>query len=223
MGGITAKQLCDAGEFRRHARRLLHREPPLLAEGTEGAAFPSDFDLNPDNAEDLAQFRGAPLKPAAVLLPIIATHPLSVLLTVRSDHLPSHAGQISFPGGKLEAHDNGPAGAAMREAREEIGLDARFIDPLGHLDWYLSGSGYAISPLVALIEPGYSLKPDPGEVTEIFEVPLHFLLDAANHQRHSRMRRGRRRHYYAMPFGERYIWGVTAGIIKNLHERLTGA
>lgn len=198
---------------------MLYPEPPALVDG----GGPSDFDLNPESAQDFSSLYGDRLKLAGVLIPIIPTRPLSVLLTVRSNELPSHAGQISFPGGKLEPSDAGVAGAAIREAGEEIGLEARFIDPIGHLDWYRSGSGYAISPLVALIEPGYKLKPNPREVTDIFEVPLNFLLDAANHRHHSRYWRGRQRHYHAMPYGDRYIWGVTAGIIKNLHERLMGA
>lgn len=210
--------------FREHAKSVLHCEPPVLETCSDTILRgPGDFDLNPPSPEDLALVCPDRLKPAAVLIPIVARSPLSVLLTVRAARLPSHAGQISFPGGKLEADDAGPAAAAMREAREEIGLESRFIEPVGHLDWYRSSTGYVISPLVALVQPGYDLTPDPGEVAEIFEVPLHFLLDASNHRRHSRAWQGRRRHFHAMPYEERYIWGITAGIIKNLHERLTGA
>lgn len=214
----------SASAFREHARRVLHRELPVLENCRETLLRgPGDFDLNPPTAEDLTLVCPDRLRPAAVLIPIVARTPLSVLLTVRSDRLPSHAGQISFPGGKLEAGDAGPAEAAIREAYEEIGLESRFIEPVGHLDWYRSRTGYVISPLVALVQPGYDLRPDPGEVAEIFEVPLHFLLDAGNHRRHSRAWQGRQRHFHAMPYEERYIWGITAGIIKNLHERLTGA
>lgn len=222
---VTAPGPFDsASAFRRHARNVLHREPPVLETCTETILkSPGDFDLNPPSAEELALVRPDRLRPAAVLIPVIARTPLSVLLTVRSDRLPSHAGQISFPGGKLEADDAGPAAAAMREAREEVGLESRFIEPVGYLDWYRTSSGYVISPLVALVHPGYDLRPDPGEVAEIFEVPLHFLLDAGNHRRHSHIWRGRQRHFHAVPYEERYIWGITAGIIKNLHERLTGS
>lgn len=220
MGESTAEIFNTADDLRLLAERVLYREPPSIAEDLPvKPAGPGDYDLNPSVLPDPAQI--LPPKPAAVLIPILNTAPLSVLLTVRSDHLPNHAGQISFPGGKLEKSDAGPAAAAMREAHEEIGLDQSFVEPVGFLDWYRTGSGYVISPLVALIKPGYTLRPDPGEVTDIFEVPLHFLLDVANHQRHSRVSRGRQRHFYAMTYGERYIWGATAGIIKNLHKRLT--
>ncbi|SDP08200.1 8-oxo-dGTP pyrophosphatase MutT, NUDIX family [Filomicrobium insigne] len=220
MSTSTADSFTAADNFRQLAERVLFRDPPSIDEdSTAKPASLGDYDLNPGILPDPAQI--LPPKPAAVLIPILATTPLSVLLTVRSDHLPNHAGQISFPGGKLEERDAGPAAAAMREADEEIGLDPRFIEPVGFLDWYRTGSGYVISPLVALIKPGYTLKADPGEVTDIFEVPLPFLLDVANHQRHSRISRGRQKHFYAMTYGERYIWGATAGIIKNLHERLT--
>lgn len=222
---MTANGTFDsASAFREHARRVLHRRPPVLETcGETILKGPGDFVLNPPTAEELALVSPERLRPAAVLIPIVARTPLSVLMTVRSDGLPSHAGQISFPGGKLEARDAGPAAAAMREAHEEIGLESRFIEPLGYLDWYRSSSGYVISPLVALVQPGYDLEPDPREVAEIFEVPLQFLLDAGNHRRHSRAWQGRLRHFHAMPYEERYIWGITAGIIKNLHERLTGA
>jgi 8-oxo-dGTP pyrophosphatase MutT (NUDIX family) len=160
-------------------------------------------------------------KPAAVLVPIV-THAAgaTLLLTKRNEHLSQHAGQIAFPGGKIDALDASPSAAALREAREEIGLEATSIRPLGYLDAYLSSTGYRIVPVVAAIEPGQVLRLNPGEVDEAFEVPLSVLMTPAHHERHSREWRGRTRHFYAISYEERYIWGVTAGIIRNLYERL---
>ena len=133
----------------------------------------------------------------------------------------SHAGQIAFPGGKIDPGDASPlAAAALREAQEEIGLEPRFIEPIGYLDLYLTFSGFRILPLVARVDPDYRLTINPAEVADAFEVPLAFLMEPDNHQRHSRDWKGIERHYYAMPFGERYIWGVTAGILRNLYERI---
>ena len=162
-------------------------------------------------------------RPAAVLVPVV-DHPegseATVLLTQRTAELPSHAGQISFPGGKIDPDDDGPLGAALREAEEEIGLDRRFIEPIGYLDVYLTFSGFRILPLLARVTPGYELTLNQSEVADAFEVPLSFLMEPLNHQRHSREWRGMQRPYYAMPFGERYIWGITAGIVRNLYERI---
>jgi 8-oxo-dGTP pyrophosphatase MutT (NUDIX family) len=158
--------------------------------------------------------------PAAVLVPIIAREELTVLLTQRTEHLAKHAGQISFPGGKIDADDDGPVAAALREAEEEIGLSARFIEPLGFLDSYRTGTGYRIVPVVALVQPQFTLALNVEEVSDAFEVPLAFLMDEVNHQRHAREWRGRQRQFYAIPYLNRYIWGATAGIIKNMHERL---
>jgi 8-oxo-dGTP pyrophosphatase MutT (NUDIX family) len=137
--------------------------------------------------------------------------------------LPSHAGQIAFPGGKVETYDAGPLAAALREAREEIALDGAFIEPLGYLSPYRTGTGFIITPSVALVRPGFKLTADPAEVADIFEVPFAFLMDEANHQIHSRVWSGTERRFYAMPYGERYIWGATAGIIRTLYRRLFSA
>lgn len=211
-----------APEFRNLARERLYAAPSeAIFDPRTGRSWArSDFDLNPELLADLALME--PPRPAAVLVPVVARRELTVLLTVRTDHLPTHAGQIAFPGGKVEAVDSGPMATAIREAQEEIGLKPRHIEPLGYLDSYRSSSGFHIMPVVALIEPSFSLAPDPSEVADTFEVPLSFLMNAANHQQHSREWRGRLRHFYAIPFGNRYIWGATAGMIKNLHERLFG-
>lgn len=211
-----------AAEFRRLARERLHRAPSeAIFDPRTGRSWTrGDFALNPELVADLAAM--APPRPAAVLVPVIARPELTVLLTVRTDQLPTHAGQIAFPGGKVEKVDAGPIATALREAQEEIGLDALHVEPLGFLDSYRSGTGFHIMPLVGLVEPRFSLTPDPAEVADIFEVPLSFLMDAANHQRHVREWCGRLRHFYAIPFGERYIWGATAGMLENLRERLFG-
>ena len=187
---------------------------------------PSDFDLNPDLARDFARAADAalaaskPIKPAAVLVPVIARPELTLLFTLRTNDLPAHAGQIAFPGGKTEPFDADPLATALREAQEEIGLDPRHVEPLGTLDLYLTGTGYRITPVVALVDPAAPLTLDAREVADAFEVPLGFLMDPANHQRHSRIIGGQERHFHAMPFEDRFIWGATAGILRNMHERL---
>jgi 8-oxo-dGTP pyrophosphatase MutT (NUDIX family) len=158
-------------------------------------------------------------RPAAVLIPVVDRPEPMVLLTLRTE-LPSHPGQIAFPGGKIDPHDATPADAAMREADEEIGLARSLIDPIGYLDLYLTFSGFRILPTLARVAPDYRLALNASEVADAFEVPLAFLMEPANHQRKSRDWKGIERNYYAMPFGERYIWGVTAGILRNLYERI---
>jgi 8-oxo-dGTP pyrophosphatase MutT (NUDIX family) len=215
--------------FRALAGRVLHKEPPgapgSYSESTDAdfraAGGPSDFDLNPELLPELAR-HPAP-RAAAVLVPIVARPNLTVLFTQRTDHLPSHAGQISFPGGKMEDGDSDPLATALREAREEIGLSPSFVEPLGFLDPYRTGTGFRIAPVVAIVQPGFTLTLDPNEVADAFEVPLGFLMDASNHKTHVRTWRGSERRYYAMPFEQRYIWGATAGIMKNLYERLQSA
>jgi 8-oxo-dGTP pyrophosphatase MutT (NUDIX family) len=161
-----------------------------------------------------------PFRAAAVLIPVIAREAPTFLLTQRSSDLTSHSGQIAFPGGGIDEGDRDPAAAAARETEEEIGLGREFVSTLGYLDPYLSGTGFRIVPVVGLVTPGFTLALNPREVTDTFEVPLDFLMSPDNHACHSGEWKGVMRSYYAMPYGERYIWGVTAGIIRRLYERL---
>ena len=203
--------------FRRARKRLMLEVPPALHDLTAEARR-GDLDLDPQ----LWKRAGAqPTRPAAVLVPVVARAEPQVLLTLRTE-LPSHPGQIAFPGGKIDAHDRSPAEAAMREAREEIGLARELIEPIGYLDLYLTLSGFRILPTVARVEPSYRLTLCEAEVADAFEVPLAFLMNTQNHAVHSRDWKGMKRNYYAMPFGERYIWGVTAGIVRNLYDRVYG-
>jgi 8-oxo-dGTP pyrophosphatase MutT (NUDIX family) len=178
----------------------------------------SDWDLNPEFVSDLAAM--PPPRPAAVLVPIVARAELTVLFTLRTNTLSNHAGQIAFPGGRADPEDTSAVATAMREAREEIGLDPHLIEPIGFLDGYRTGTGFHITPVVALVRPDFTLTLAQAEVAAAFEVPLAFLMDATNHQREEREWRGRQRAFYAITYDQRYIWGATAGMIKNLHERL---
>jgi 8-oxo-dGTP pyrophosphatase MutT (NUDIX family) len=201
----------DEEEFRNRARARLLVKPPDNYRR-------SDDDLNPDARA--IPYDAIP-HPAAVLVPVVRRSPeLTVLLTQRTGHLKSHAGQVAFPGGKLDLDDAGPLAAALREANEEIGLDAKFVEALGFLDGYLTRTAYQVVPVVAFVAPDFSARPHPEEVSAVFEVPLRFLMTGANHVIHSRDWQGRTRQFYAMPFGERYIWGATAGMIRNLYDRL---
>lgn len=210
----------DVAELRRRAARGLAPLPPP-GELDPGARPPrGDFDLDPENRAQVAP-ADLPRRAAAVLVPIIARPlGLTVLLTRRPDHLASHPGQIAFPGGKIESTDASPLAAALREAEEEIGLEPALVEPIGYLDRYQTGTGFLIVPVVGLVAPEFSLALDAAEVAEAFEVPLAFLLNPANHQRHEREWGGRRRRFHAMAYGERYIWGATAGMLRNLYERL---
>ncbi|MEI2383612.1 CoA pyrophosphatase [Breoghania sp. JC706] len=179
-----------------------------------------DHVLNPALYPSAAQ---RSLRDAAVLIPVVDRGvDASVLLTLRTDHLSSHAGQIAFPGGKIDEGDRDATEAALREAREEIGLAPDFVEPIGRLGPYLTGSGFRIVPIVGLVREGFSLRPEPGEVADIFEVPLRFLMSPANHQKRSREWQGARRYFYAMPYESRYIWGVTAGILRSLYDTMYG-
>ena len=210
-------EVMSAEEFFARARaRLTLRVPAGL---TDPNITPQrgDHDVDPV-MEKIAAVR--PIRPAAVLVPIVDHPRPTVLLTQRAQHLPDHAGQVSFPGGKIDQSDASPLESALREVREEIGLDREFVEPLGYTDLYMTTLGYRIIPVIARVKRGFTLKLNKKEVDATFEVPLAFLMDQANVQRHSRAWEGMTRHYYAITFGERYIWGVTAGILRNLHERI---
>jgi 8-oxo-dGTP pyrophosphatase MutT (NUDIX family) len=216
---------------------LVRTEPAKIgsAEFFDRARTRLDFDvpaglLNPDiipqsgdpGTDRMLEIiaREQPIRPAAVLIPVVDHEEPTVLLTLRSAHLADHAGQISFPGGKIEATDASPLDTALREAEEEIGLGQAFVDPIGYLGVYGTSFGFRILPTVARVKPGFKLKINRSEVDDAFEVPLAFLMDPANHQLHSREFRGVERTYYAMPYAERYIWGATAGILRVLYERI---
>ena len=200
------------------ARRLaaaapgLRRAPDLSPESLPRG----DHDLN-----DRHMYPALPLVSAAVLVPIV-THPagLSVLFTLRTPHLSAHAGQVSFPGGRLEPGDADEAAAALRETAEEIGLRQDRIRLVGRLDTYVTRTGFRIYPLVGFVTPPLALVPDPQEVADVFEVPLDFLIDPANRRRESRLYQGRERFFWAIPYDGRYIWGATAGMVVNLSELL---
>ena len=179
----------------------------------------SDFDLDPEFRAQMMP--GIGQRPAAVLCGLVQrAQGLSVVLTLRAAHLNQHAGQVAFPGGKIDAADASPMAAALREAEEEIGLGAAQVTILGALDPYQTSTGFRVTPFVGLIAPDWQPAPDPREVDAVFEPPLEFLMDPANRVRHHHDRWGTRRHYYAMPWGEHYIWGATAGMLKGLSDRL---
>lgn len=177
-----------------------------------------DHRLNPDAYDTVLHNN---LRDAAVLVPVVDRgRDASVILTKRTEKLRSHAGQIAFPGGRLDATDPTPEFAALRETQEEIGLAPHFIEVVGRMPDYVSGSGFRIAPILSVVKPGFRLDINPDEVEDAFEVPLSFLMDPANHNRESRIWQDKERFFYTMPFHERYIWGVTAGIIRSVYERL---
>ncbi|WP_210485121.1 CoA pyrophosphatase [Microvirga antarctica] len=193
--------------------RRLRREPPDM----------TDALANPRGDHTLDDVPLAlPLRPksAAVLVPVVMRENPTLLLTERSAQLRQHSGQIAFPGGRVDPTDASIADAAFREAEEEIGLAARHIGVLGYLDPYLSTTNYLVMPVVAEIAPDYTVHLNPAEVERAFEVPLDFVMDPSHHELHAREWKGWVRRFYAISYGEHYIWGVTAGIVRNLYERL---
>ena len=207
--------------------RLAARGLPVGSEA-ERAAFRgpgarSDFDLHPNGRPGYV----APdrrLKPAGVLVPIVNREAgPTILLTQRTAHLKKHAGQISFPGGGWEEQDPHLEATALRETEEEIGLHQRHIEVLGQLSLYETSTAYGVTPVVGWVEPPFNLTVDDFEVAEVFEVPLEWIMQRRNHEQESRVRDGRRRHYYVLPYEGRFIWGATAGMLVNLVDVLEAA
>ncbi|MDB5569556.1 MAG: hypothetical protein JWN93_739 [Hyphomicrobiales bacterium] len=211
------RALFTADDFEARARARLsldlpddvfHR--PTLPRWGDHALTPDGFALAPP-----------PGKPAAVLVPVVAREGgATLILTQRTSKMRAHAGQIAFPGGRMDPEDADPLATALREAHEEIALPAHRVTPLGYLDAYQTGTGYRIVPVVALVRPPFDLALCEDEVADAFEVPLDFLMQPDNHRRVEMERDGRVRQFYAMPFGDRNIWGATAGMLRNLYERL---
>ncbi|MGV7030926.1 CoA pyrophosphatase [Methylobacterium symbioticum] len=206
----------EASAFLDRCAEALLAEPPGPDDPTSNPR--GDHSLDPDGS---AVIPPPPHRRAAVLVPVVArAEGLQLVLTQRAAHLRDHSGQIALPGGKIDPAET-PRAAALREANEEIGLDPGLVRALGYLDPYLSATGFLVSPVIGLIDPEARFRPNPSEVAEIFEVPLPVLMDRARYQLRSREWQGRTRYFYALPFGERMIWGVTAGILNNLRERLS--
>ncbi len=189
--------------------------PAPLEQALQNLALPGDL---PGSLRGLLD---KPWKPAAVLVPLLDyADTTRVLLTRRTSTLRHHAGQISFPGGALEESDKGPVDAALRETREETGMDTQDVQVVGFLDTYLTITGFAVTPVVARVPPGKDLRPDPTEVAELFEVPLPFLMNPDNHRRHVGKRDGLRVQFYSIPYRDWNIWGATAGMLVNLYSKL---
>jgi 8-oxo-dGTP pyrophosphatase MutT (NUDIX family) len=206
------RSLYSAAEFR---RRALHQTggPVDLSWRDHG-----DHILNPEIVAQVETFK---LRDAAVLVPVVDDgDEAHVIFTQRTATLRKHSGQIAFPGGKIDADDVSPEQAAMREAEEEIGLDGSFVETVGRLPNYLASTGFRIIPVLAVVQRGFELKPNPDEVDDVFEVPLSFLMNPSNHTRDRRMVDGLDRHFYRMPYETWMIWGITAGIVRTLYERL---
>ncbi len=206
----------QGAEFFARVRRRLSLDVPAALRDPTAPAVRGDLDLDPESWTKAGVIAA---KPAAVLIPVVDRSAPTVILTERTADLPNHAGQIAFPGGKIDGEET-PAGAALREAEEEIGLAPALVEPLGYLDLYLTFSGFRIMPTVARVAPDFELTLNRFEVAEVFEVPLEYLMRPENYRRKSRDWNGIIRHYYEIPYRNRYIWGVTAGILHNLYERI---
>ncbi len=208
--------------------------PAVPAERLHAQALRARFAAPPAWVPEVVRepkFSERPPADAAVLVPLIQREAgLSVLLTQRTAHLPTHAGQIAFPGGKVDEHDQGVRAAALRETHEEVGLHPRHVEVIGQLPVYTTGTGFHVTPVVALVQAPFELQPNPGEVDAVFEVPLSFLMNPANHRRHAFDWQGRQRQWFSMPYLqtlpdaaepiERFIWGATAGMLRNFYRFL---
>lgn len=209
-----------AAANRHELRRLIEERLKDSRPATDPhSAMPAGFSA--EVAEAVRQYFPAAPAAAAVLVPLVDHHDgLTVLLTQRASHLKNHAGQISFPGGRLESSDAGPLAAALRETEEEIGLSREHVTFAGYLEPHLVLSGYWVTPVVGFVQPGFELTLDRREVEATFEVPLLHVLDAANHQARERMLGTTKVHVYDIPYGERHIWGATAGMLMSLYKLL---
>lgn len=204
---------------RTHISERFALAPPPGRRWAPRSALPrrGDDDLNPD----LRPASDRPLTQAAVLVGLVERPAgMHVLLTKRTAHLNDHAGQISFPGGRIDPHDADAAAAALREAEEEVGLPPAQVEMIGRLDTYVTRTGFEVTPCVGFVAPPEAYRPDPFEVAEVFEVPLGFFLQAGSRRIESRTYQGRERFFYAFPWGDYYIWGATAGMLNNLVEVL---
>jgi 8-oxo-dGTP pyrophosphatase MutT (NUDIX family) len=199
--------------------RRVRERSARLASGLPVTDLPVDSDFSLSGVVPLPE----EWRPAAVLVPLVARpQGVTVLLTQRTADMPSHPGQVAFPGGRRQPDDADAVANALRETEEEIGLARRFVDIAGSYDLYRTGTGFEITPVVGIVREGFTTQADPREVADVFEVPLLHFLDERNHRIDSRqVGEGRARRYYAMPYGERYIWGATAGMLKNLQFILT--
>ena len=205
---MTVGGALDPGDVRERLRDGLAVDPPWYVTGDEARTLPP----------------GGHLSPAAVLVALLERPAgTSLVLTQRALHLNAHAGQISLPGGRMEAEDVSATATALRESDEEIGLEPGLVEVLGSLRAYDTITGFRIYPVVGWVaEPPAAWRPDPAEVADVFEVPLGFVLDPANHRRDSYLRNGERRHFFVLPYQNRYIWGATAGILVNFARTLGG-
>lgn len=215
-GIATPADITSRDFFRRAHERLNFDVPPGL---TDAAVLAPTGDFGTDAMLQIIA-KERPVRPAAVLVPIVERDVPTVLLTKRAEHLNEHAGQVSFPGGKIDPTDATPMDAALREADEEIGLKHAFIEPIGYLDVYATGFGFRILPTLARVRPGFDLAINANEVDDVFEVPLAFLMDPINHKLGHKEFRGMQRSFYEMPFEQHYIWGATAGMLRAMYERI---
>ncbi len=217
-GAEHDNRLVTGSEFFSRAQERLTFDVPAALTNPDAIARPDAHNADPAVVAAIAAVR--PIRPAAVLVPVVQRNEPSVLLTERTARLADHGGEISFPGGKIDAGDASPAAAALREAEEEIGLAREFVEPIGYLDIHITPFGHRIVPVLARVLPGFALRLNRDEVEDAFEVPLAVLMVSQNHKRETLDWNGFSLNSYVMQFGHRKIWGATAIILRNLYERV---
>jgi 8-oxo-dGTP pyrophosphatase MutT (NUDIX family) len=204
-------------------QHLPRPEPANLTPQAIVARFARGHAWTPDVRKEAKFIDRAPAH-ASVLIPLVQRERLTVLLTLRPIHMNSHSGQIAFPGGKADPTDSDAVATALREAQEEVGLEPQYVEVIGTLPIYTTGSAFIVTPVVALVDPGFALHPNPDEVADVFEVPLDFLMDPANHRHHAVDWAGEQRRWMSIPYmdgsTERFIWGATAGMLRNFYRFL---